>query len=93
MSCGRNWTHPDHRTTHSGVPPSKVAPEATETGRQRHARRARASLGERLVHNAAHHRAQLEEYATMESKLVVWAEVHRALGLQAVESTGRTERE
>ena len=30
----------------------------------------------------------------MESKLVVWAELHRALGcLQAVESTGRTERD
>ena len=29
----------------------------------------------------------------MESNLVVWVEVHRALGLQAVESTGRTERD
>ena len=29
----------------------------------------------------------------MESNLVVWVEVHRALGLQAVESTGCTERD
>ena len=29
----------------------------------------------------------------MESNLVVWVEVHRALGLQAVECTGRTERD